>query len=58
MPVSKSGRPRVVVLHAEAAVFFDALALGRSPDEHLLLRAGSPPTPWARSHQIRPMAEA
>ncbi|HEX5418473.1 MAG TPA: site-specific integrase [Gammaproteobacteria bacterium] len=56
IPVSKSGRCRHVVLHDEAAAFFDALSGDRRPDEPLLKRHGG--LPWGRGQQVRPIARA
>ncbi len=52
---SKSGRPRHVVLTDEGRDFFERLAAGRSGDEILLTKGGSP---WLASHQRRPMIAA
>jgi integrase len=49
---SKSGKARHVVLTDEGRGFFAQLAAGRAGDEPIFGK------PWAKSHQIRPMAEA
>ena len=54
---SKSGKARHVVLTDEGARFFARLAAGRATDA-LLLAKGGDGSPWAASHQLRPMAEA
>jgi integrase len=54
--VSKSGRPRSVVLTSEAAGFFAGLAAGKAGTELLLVRADG--EPWGKSHQFRPLREA
>jgi integrase len=53
---SKSGEPRLIYLNAEGFAFFDRIAAGRAPEEPIFLRADG--GRWARSHQIRRMAEA
>jgi integrase len=52
---SKSGKARHVVLTAESQTFFRQLTAGRPGDVIMLSNDGAP---WAKSHQIRPMAEA
>ncbi len=53
---SKSGRPRVVVLTAEAVTLFRGLLAGRASDALVLPRADG--TPWGKSHQHRPLRAA
>ena len=53
---SKSGKARHVVLTDEGARFFAALVAGRSSDALLLAKADG--SPWAASHQLRPMSIA
>lgn len=54
--VSKTGRPRHVVLTGEGARFFAALAMGKPGTALLLTRADG--SAWAKSAQARPMKEA
>lgn len=53
---SEGEEGRLVYLNDEGVNFFAALAAGRNPNERMFLRADG--TPWGRSHQTRPMAEA
>jgi integrase len=53
---SKSGKGRHIVLNDEGAVLFKSLAAGKSGDALLLVKADG--SPWNKSHQARPMAEA
>jgi integrase len=53
--VSKSGKPRHIVLTDEGAEFFRHACAGRKQDEFIFLSSGQP---WGKSHQSRPMAEA
>jgi integrase len=48
---SKAGKPRHVILSSEGQSLFSQLTAGRAGDELILGR-------WAKSQQIRPMAEA
>lgn len=54
--VSKSGKPRHVVLTDEAREFFNRTVIGRTLDETLFTRANG--GSWNKSHQQRPMREA
>ena len=54
--ISKSGKPRHVVLTAEGEEFFSTLAAGRSSQERLLLKEDG--GRWLKSHQHRPMRDA
>lgn len=54
--VSKSGKPRHVVLADEGRQFFEASASGRAGTEILFVRANG--EPWSASHQQRPLADA
>jgi integrase len=54
--VSKSGKPRHVVLTKEGHDFITALAAGRGGGARLLLRSNG--KPWAKSEQQRPLAAA
>jgi integrase len=54
--VSKSGKPRHVVLTEEGRDFFAGLAAGRPGSTLLLVRSNG--RPWAKSEQQRPLAEA
>jgi integrase len=54
--LSKSGRPRVVVLGREGTALFRRLCAGRASDELLFRLPGG--TPWSRGNQSRPMREA
>lgn len=51
---SKSGKPRHVELTDEGAEFFGQVTAGRSGDELIFHKSGSP---WLKSHQSRPMAQ-
>jgi integrase len=53
---SKSGRPRHVYLNAEGAEFFAGLCVGRPREAPMFAHADG--SPWASSHQHRPMREA
>jgi integrase len=53
--VSKTGKPRHVVLTEEAVAFFRDICAGRTGDELMLTRGG---LPWGKSHQAPPMAAA
>ena len=53
---SKPGKPRHVVLTAEAQQLFARLAAGRASDALLLMRPDG--QPWGTSQQSRPMHEA
>jgi len=52
---SKSGKPRHVVLSPEGAAFFARHCAGRGRSERMFTLNGRP---WAKSDQLRPMAEA
>jgi integrase len=54
--ISKSGKPRHIVLTDEGAEHFAGLAAGRSGTEALLLKANG--QPWGRGHQARAMSDA
>jgi len=54
--MSKSGKPRHVVLNAEGVAFFAALCVDRPGHELMLLRANG--QPWQRNSQCQPMAQA
>jgi integrase len=61
VPVSKSGRSRVVILHDEGAAFFAELAAGRDGGEPLLTRGtrrSAVRRAWDQGHQVRPMQRA
>ena len=53
---SKSGKGRHIVLNDEGAALFKSLAAGKPGDALLLVKADG--SPWDKSHQARPMAEA
>jgi integrase len=53
---SKSGKGRHIVLNDEGVALFKSLVAGRPGDALLLVKADS--SPWSKSHQARPMAEA
>ena len=54
--VSKSGKPRHVVLTKEASAFFAGLCAGRAPHEPMLRRADG--SEWTTGAQDRPMRAA
>jgi integrase len=54
--VSKSGKPRHVVLTQEGRDFVAGLAAGKPSDVRLFLRGNG--RPWAKSEQQRPLAAA
>jgi integrase len=54
--ISKSGKPRHVVVTEEGAAFFRQLCTGRTGDELLLPKANG--LPWGPSHQIPLMVSA
>jgi integrase len=54
--LSKSGRPRHVVLTDQGKAFFRQITAARAGDEVMLLKADG--STWRTSHQLRPMAEA
>jgi integrase len=54
--VSKSGKPRHVVLADEGRALFEQLTAGLAPQDLIFRRDDS--AAWARSHQQRPLAEA
>jgi integrase len=53
---SKSGKGRHIVLNDEGTALFKSLAAGMSGDALLFTKADG--SPWGKSHQARPMAEA
>jgi integrase len=53
---SKTGKPRHVHLTAEGAAFFKQLTAGRDGSELMLRKSDG--TPWGKSEQARPMADA
>lgn len=53
---SKGGKARHVILTDEGAAFFRQVCAGRAGSEVMLRKAAG--TPWQKSHQMRPMAEA
>ena len=53
---SKAGKPRHVVLTDEGVVFFEQVCLDRTGSEPMVIKANG--SPWRKSHQLRPMAEA
>ncbi len=54
--VSKSGKPRHVVLTDEGKRFFERAIAGKPGDGRIFTREGG--ASWGRSHQSRPMREA
>lgn len=54
--ISKSGKPRHVVLTDEGRSFFDTATAGKAPDELILIRDDG--SAWAKSHQQRPFKAA
>jgi integrase len=54
--LSKSGRPRHVVLTDQGKAFFRQITAARAGDEIMLRKADG--STWRTSHQLRPMAEA
>ena len=54
--LSKTGKPRHVVLTIDGAAFFENICSQRAGDEPMLLKADG--STWRKSHQIRPLAEA
>jgi integrase len=53
---SKAGKARHVVVTEEGVAFFRQLCAGRAARETLLVKANG--SPWQKSHQKRPMADA
>jgi integrase len=53
---SKSGKARHVVLTSEGVAFFRELTGGRAGSDIMLRKNNG--TPWQKSHQLRPMADA
>jgi integrase len=53
---SKSGKGRHIVLNDEGTALFKSLAAGMPGDALLFTKADG--SPWSKSHQARPMAEA
>jgi len=53
---SKAGKPRHVVLTDEGRAFFEQICRGRIDGEPMFLKANG--SPWRKSHQLRPMADA
>lgn len=54
--ISKTGRPRHVVLTADGATFFEQVCVHRVGSEPMFLKANG--SAWRKSHQLRPMVEA
>ena len=54
--VSKTGKPRHVVLTDEGAAFFKQICAGRAGREPMFTKENG--AAWGKSHQARPMAEA
>jgi integrase len=54
--VSKSGKPRHIVLTDEGQAFFRQVCIGRAGGELMFTKANG--GAWLKSHQDRPMAEA
>jgi len=54
--VSKTGKPRHIVLTDDGAKFFKGICAGRSGTDLMLTKADR--TAWGKSHQARPMADA
>ena len=54
--VSKTGKPRHVVLTDDGQRYFDGLTVGRDTEDLIFRKANG--QPWGRSHQARPLAEA
>jgi integrase len=54
--ISKSGKPRHVVLTDEGRIFFDTATAGKKSDDMILTREDG--EPWAKSHQQRPFKAA
>lgn len=56
--ISKTGKPRHVVLTEEGSAFFSRLVAGRPETELILRRADDESTAWGKSFQARPMRAA
>jgi len=54
--VSKTGKPRHVVLTDEGAAFFKQICAGRAGSEPMFTKENG--AAWGKSHQARPMADA
>lgn len=54
--VSKTGKPRHVVLTDQGAAFFKQVCAGRAGSEPMFTKNDG--TTWGKSHQARPMADA
>ena len=54
--ITKTGKPRHVVLTEDGGRYFYALAVGREADDLMFKKDNG--MPWGRSHQGRPLAEA
>jgi integrase len=54
--ISKTGKPRHVVLTNDGAAFFEQVCLHRAGSEPMLLKEDG--SMWRKSHQLRPMNEA
>jgi integrase len=54
--VSKTGKPRHVVLTDEGAAFFKQICVGRAGSDPMFTKSNG--TAWKKSHQSRPMADA
>src|SRR5262249_61437284 len=53
--VSKTGKPRHVVLTDEGAAFFRQVCAGRAGGELIFTKSNG--TAWLKSHQARPIAD-
>ena len=56
--ISKTGKPRHVVLTEEGSAFFSRLVTGRPGTDLILKRADDANTAWGKSFQARPMRAA
>jgi integrase len=54
--ISKTGKPRQVVLTDDGVAFFEQVCLHRAGGEPMFLKADG--SAWRKSHQLRPIAEA
>lgn len=54
--ISKSGKPRHVILNDEGQTFFNHITIGRKSGDLIFVQSNE--SPWGRSHQTRPMKEA
>ena len=55
--ISKTGKPRHIVLTDDGAAFFKQVCVRRGGSEPMFLKADGGAT-WRKSHQLRPMLEA